>query len=634
MFIPLSEIKKIDKDADLQSVKDAFNLHAFEVEGVEELNGDQIIDLDILPNRSSDSLSVRGILKEYSAIKRIAYNDDPLAESKPNFSEYKNEKLEVMLNDNGTTSTYFATLIDGIKVQDSPEWLREFMEKMGQKSINNIVDATNYVMFFLGQPMHAFDADKISNSNEQVKIGVRKAKNGEKFESLDGIEYELDESISVIFSGDESAGAPLGVAGVKGGKNSGVSPETTRIVLEAARFDPVDTRKTAAKLKLRTDASKRFENDIPSLLPRYAMNFAISLIKEIAGGEVVSVDYIESLTENPEVEFDHEKINNLLGTDISENEMGDILSSMGFEVNNGTVKAPFWRTDISVWQDLAEEIVRLYGFYNISSQEITKDFLHKDLLPNYYWSEKLREFFTRQGFVEITNSTLTDSGELELENSLASDKNFFRANLKDAVLTALEKNEKNTSLLGIYDAIKVFEIGSVYSNGKEKVNFAVGVMPIGKKKKESKADKEFEVLFEEFKNEFGIELEKQNGLVREFAMSVFDDLQIEGSKYPDLDILPPLAYKPFSQFPFVLRDIAVWLPADSEEKELEEVIKDKSGELLVRADIFDKFEKDGRVSYAYHLVFQSQEKTLTDDEINQIMQRIEKEIADKGWEVR
>ena len=610
-----------------KEIEEAYNLHAFEVEETEEVKGDIVFDIDVLPNRTSDALSWRGLAYELAAIKNIKLKKDPLLEQKEGLDNTDNNKLEVEVLDKEYCNIYHAALIENVEVKESPEWLKLELEKMGQKSINNIVDATNYVMFMLGQPMHAFDADKLSFKGGKYKIGVRKAQNQEKVLTLDDIEYELDERISVIFDANKETDNFLGIAGIKGGKNSGVDNKTTKIILEAARFNPTLTRKASEALKLRTDASKRFENDIPDKFPEIALAYAVKLIKEIAGGELVATaSFKENERENPFVDFDIEKINKIIGTNIDKNTATDILQRLGFKIEQNKAQAPFWRTDINLDVDLAEEIMRLYGFYKLESRALEESGdKNLEILRSYYFSEELRRFLLDRGFIELTNSTLEDKGELKLKNSLSSEKNYFRDSVSYSVKKALDRNEAFAPLLGIYDAFKVFEIGTVYKNGKEKLDIAIAVRPVSKKKRESKAKAALEEIKQALEEKYGISL-PEAGETLEFDINEVFEGKKEGDYYPELPVLPNIQYKPFSVYPFVLRDIAMWLKDKKDADKAEKIIKEEAGDYLKRIDLFDIFEKDGQTSFAWHLVFQSDEKTLTDEEVNSLMKKIESRL--------
>ncbi len=635
MKISLKQINEgLGVNLSKEEVEKAFSEHAFEIDEILDVGGDVVFELDVLPNRSSDSLSVLGLLRELAAILNIDFKDDPFLSETPDFSKYENELLQTSIEKESSAKVYIAALIRGAKVQESPGWLKEFLAKQGQKPINNLVDATNYVLFYYGQPTHVFDADKLNFENS-FHLGVRPAREGEKINTLDEQEFELKPSVSVISdyaSKDQSA---LAIAGIKGGLQSAVSDSTVNIILESAKFDPTLTRKASQALALRTDASKRFENEVPDLLPFYGMQVLIDKILEIAGGELkaVSVSLNGDLQKETEFAFDYKKINRVLNENLEPEKMQEILTLLKIKIEGEKAIAPWWRLDISSNEDLAEEIMRLYTLKHLAPEPLPQSNTKRTLLKSYFWAEALRKFLTEKGWVEVTNSSLQDKGELELANALASDKNFYRDDLAYQLKKALDKNEPNSPLLGIYEAIKIFEIGNVYKSGKEFASVALGARPVRKKKRESATAEILQNIKSEIEKEFSVSLPKPEGEILEFDLSLlFKDEQKEG--YPKLESLPNIQYKPFSQYPFVLRDIAVWLPDSADKLELENLIKKESGELLKRMDIFDEFAKDGRVSYAYHLVFQADDRTLTDEEVNQIMEKIEQDARERDWEPR
>ncbi len=639
MKISLEQINNLlERELSQKEVEDAFSLHAFEIDEVIEDNGQVVFDVDVLPNRSSDALSVLGLARELSAILDIPMKEDLLQEDFESILSSLKEKenpelLQVERKDKEYASAYFSAYIKGVKVGESPKWLKDFLASQGQKSINNLVDATNYVLFFLGQPTHIFDADALKKDAESGahRLAVRKAKEKEQFRTLDKQEFELSDRIRVIE--DAVSGEPIAIAGVKGGESSGVSEQTADIVLESARFHPTLTRKVAQELSLRTDASKRFENDIPERLPVFGLKLLIDTVLELAGGELkaTAVSY-EPFAESPQLRLDMAKIQKLIGVDITKEQAGGYLKHLRFDVSGDVVKPPFWRTDIKIWQDLAEEIARLYGLSKIKPTALPQKTKDRKILPSFCHAELLRDELLADGFVEITNSTLQDKGELELANSLASDKNFFRDDLSYGMLKALDKNERNAPLFGIYDAIKLFEIGTVYKDTQEFASVCIGVRPLAKKKREARAQAILEELRAKLQEKFAVELPEAKGEVLEFPLSVLSAVACD--KYPEPPSLENIQYKAFSQFPFVLRDIAVWVPEDEPADALATLIKENGGELLRRADLFDEFKKDARVSYAYHLVFQSDERTLTDEDVNKVMSKIESAIDAKGWEIR
>lgn len=593
---------------DINELVDLLTFHAFEIEGVE---GD-IIDIDILPNRSSDCLSHRGIAKEIGTLLEREI-DDPYKKELGDFP--KSKLIEVEIEDKKLCPRYFAVVVQGVKVGPSPKWLVAALESLGQKSINNIVDATNYVMFNLGQPLHVFDLDKLNG-----KIKVRSATSDEKITVLGGDEYILDKSNLLITDGEK----PIGIAGVKGGVKSETDQKTVNIVIEGAHFDYVSIRKTAQKLKLWTDASIRFQNQPSRELVGYAMRDVVALILDIAGGELEGVvdEYLVKKEIEP-VSVTVEEINLLLGTNIFEEEVGKIFNRLGFEyTGNFTVTPPFERSDINIKEDLIEEVGRVYGYKHVESLQLPS---MKDITVNkeYYYAEKVREILTKEGFSEVYTYAFRNKGDIEVIKSMASNKNFLRSTLRDGIKESLEMNKKNVPLFGL-EEISIFEIGTVFLKDKEYKSLVIAYSG-----KEKRLNEVKDILTDKV----GVKIE---GEVKDKVLEInFTDLVSklpDPEKYDSFEKKEIIKYKTISQYPFVLRDIALWVP---EEVKGGEIMNLMENDLLVVKTQFDEYKKDGRISYAFHLVFQSNKGTLSDKEVNEVMEGITTKLSsNKGWEIR
>jgi len=327
--------KELPKPEELEEV---LTLGAFEVENIEKVNDDYILDIDVLPNRAHDCLSHRGIAKEIAllfglSIKEHLRKRSDLGEKRSDGKrsdleeQARGNSLSVENKEQGLCRRYVGRRINGVKVAQSPDWLKERLKVIGQKSINNIVDATNYVMFDVGQPLHAFDGDKVEGG-----IVVRLAKKGEKIVTLSGDEVELDENMLII--ADEKD--PLAIAGVKGGKKAEVDENTTNLILESANFASVNVRKTSRRLNILTDSSKRFENEISPEVAKWGMEEVSALIVDIAGGDGTKVgeiiDVYPMVANSYKVGVSLEEINKILGVQITNSEIGDIWNRFGFEV--------------------------------------------------------------------------------------------------------------------------------------------------------------------------------------------------------------------------------------------------------------------------------------------------------------
>ncbi len=611
-----------------EALSDALTFHAFEIDGIEKIGSDSILDVKVTPNRGHDCLSHRGVAKELSAILQLPLKSDPLTdidESRNSQSESKtwpsglerssgrvSAEVSVSIN-SPLCSRYIAGHIKGVKVALSPAWLKERLEAVGQRSINNVVDATNYVMFDLGQPLHAFDAGKLVQKEGRYAVGVRAAKAGEKLFALDEKEYLLNESMLVIV--DENKGEAIGIAGVKGGMPAGISEETHEIIIESANFDGPTVRRAAQELKLRTDASARFEQVISPELAAYAMQAVVDLILELAGGEFIGVtDVYPKPQEKKEVSVSVTQVKNLLGDTFGEKEIKDSFNRLGFSFQQNaelfSVEVPFERLDLEIPEDLVEEVGRIQGYDKIPPIELPPFSKPVEINKNFYWSEKIREYLVAQGFSEVFTSVFAEKGERIVLNKVDGVKPYLRTNLADGLTEALERNMRNKELLGLAQ-VKLFEIGAIWKGGKEEMVYDLAVEKI---KKGKTAD--------EYRKELDAELKNIPEALAE---------------YENLPLSQTERYQPFSKYPYIVRDLAVWKPEGSygmDEDKIEEQIKAEAGELCVKISRFDRFEKEGRVSLAYRLIFQSFDRTLTDGEVNAAMECVYGKKKEQGFEIR
>tara|TARA_Y100000310_G_scaffold63585_1_gene59048 strand:- start:37866 stop:39761 length:1896 start_codon:yes stop_codon:yes gene_type:complete len=603
---------------------------AFEIESVEDKKDDHVIDIDVLPNRAHDCFSHRGIAREIAALCGGKVSMDPL--QKENTLPPESNMLEVSIEDSRKCLRYSAVVLRGVSVGPSPEWLRNRLAVLGQKSVNNIVDATNYVMLNIGQPLHAFDMDKMTEKSGGYSISVRNAKKEEKITTLDGEDYTLQESVLLIVDGNSDE--PIGIAGIKGGKNSGIDEKTTNIIIESANFDSATVRRASQKLKLRTDASVRFEHKISSTLTEYGIHEIIDLITKVAGGEVDgSVDvYPEVVTVRP-VSVSIHSINNLLGTSLEVQTVTDILTRLNMKVEHVegelVVTPPFERLDICLAEDVIEEVGRVYGYEKVESivpSEFSKP-VQAD--KTYYYIEKTREFFVKKGFSEVYTYTFQDAGDIEVENPIVADKAYLRKNLSGGLKTSLIVNKRNAPLLGL-DKINIFEIGTVFVNREERTHLGIA----------SSQEKSIQNILDLLSQELGVSCSAniENGIAELNFDKLIESLpnpESYDTSYDSVKNLRDISYKQISLYPFVLRDISVWVPESVSSDTVLDTIKNNSGDLLSTSTLFDEYKKDGKTSYAFRLVFQSQEKTLSDDEVTSIVERVTSKLnSTEGWEVR
>jgi phenylalanyl-tRNA synthetase beta chain len=532
---------------------------------------------------------------------------------------------------------YSAALISGVKVGPSPAWLVARLEAIGQRSINNIVDATNYVMFELGQPLHAFDAETFKTDGSGVReIKVARAHAGTKFTTLSKEEIELTADDTVITDG--VSGGVLALAGVKGGLHSGVTEATTSILLEAAHFERVATRLTAQRNKLPTDAAKRYENGLSRSVAPYGLYAGAKLIADIASGTIVGYAYAGDVTVSRQsVSVTVADVNRVLGITISPNDVAEILNRFRYEVVQSgdlfTVTPPHERDDIVIKQDLIEEIGRIYGLSHIVSI-MPKEAAVVELNVRHFYAEKIREVLVGLGFSEIYTSSFRANDVVHIKNALASDKSYLRSSLHDNLREAIVKNVPNRDLLGL-SAIKLFEIGTVFGATNESFNVALGVRS-GTSYKAKVDDALLKEAQEALVQSLGVSIvwEHTEEGVTEFSLDALLPQLPLVSAYKTVVKTPDTKYEPFSLYPSMSRDIAMWVPLSVTADTVSQLLAQTAGELCVRVTLFDTFIKDEQTSLAFRLVFQSKQKTLETSEVDVHMSAVYDAVAKAGFSVR
>ncbi|MEI6396753.1 MAG: phenylalanine--tRNA ligase subunit beta [Candidatus Taylorbacteria bacterium] len=636
--------KPLPKAHDLAEL---INSHVFEIESVIEMKSewrkaqtDTVFDVKVLPDRAHYALCHKGVAREVRAITGMEMKN--IANVKITVGEAI-KPVEVKVTESKLCRRYIARRISGVNVTDSPAWLREKLEAIDARSINTIVDATNYIMFDIGQPLHAFDAAKVKGV-----ITVRLAKKGEKIELLDARVLELNET-DLVIADDEG---PLAIAGVKGGRRAEISATTKDIILESANFNPVSVRRTSTRLNIRNDSSKRFENEIIPELAEEAMSRVTALIIKLSqeaniGTIKVSAttDIFSTPTKPWTVSVTSDFISEKLGANITNADFQDILKRYDCVVKGvSDITPPLDRLDLKIPEDFVDEVARVNGYEALEAilpAELpakAASQIHDDV--TFYWSEKVKNTLVGLGFSEALLYSLVQKGFYEITYPLASDKSSLRESIVPKMNDTLTTNALNADLLGL-DIIKMFEIGKVFPKEGEKTVLCIGVKNVKKSKK-----KEPEILKEvlaELKKTLGVELtpEKITDNVTEIDLgSLFSKMKAGLIDDLHFQALPrDQKYHPFSPYPFITRDIAVFVPenvlGDGVWNSVKQGIQEAGAEgLLVRGALFDVFKKEGKVSYAYRLVFQSYEKTLTDTEVNTIMEKVYQEIREKDWEVR
>jgi len=589
-----------DKLPEPEKISEGIIFHAFEVEEMEEVGNDTVFEIKVLPDRAHDCLSHWGIAKEISAIFNLKILSHDNSETQN--SKLTNLQVEVS---NDKCSRYMGRIVRNVTVSDSPDWLKEKLNTIGQKSINNLVDIANFIMFDLGQPIHCFDLDKLNSE----KLIIRQAREGEHLTTLDKKEVDLDESILIV--ADEKD--PLAIAGIKGGLKAEVDKNTKNIIIEVANFDAVSTRKTARKINILTDAVKRYENELSPELCSITMNKITEMIINLAGGQAEEIiDIYPSKQEGWSITVSTDYINKRLGSNFSNDEIKNVWNRLNFKYqennNEFSIEIPFLRLDLKYPHDLVEEVIRISGYDRLEEKipEIEKG---KLIDETYFKTLCIRRHLLDHGYSEVMTYDFKDKGDIEILAS-ASDKKFLRNNLTDGLKESINLNTLNAPLLGM-EKIKVFEIGTIFLKDREEMRVAFG----DKKKIE-------EMTLDEYLSKCN---EAKLSVSEESMRHVLGD----GSLISDSN------FKQWSIYPFIARDIAVWVPIDINPNNLFDIYKELGRELMIKDPmLIDKFEKDGKISYAYRLVFQSYNRTLTDEEVNEIMNKISDKILSLGWQVR
>ena len=636
---------------------------------VEVLNlKEDIIDFEITPNRP-DCLSIEGLGREVAVslgkkFKNPRKNIDELKVE--NKKEIEGLKVDITAPD--LCYRYIARVVKDVKIGPSPEWMRRRLKACGVRSINNIVDITNYVMLEMGQPMHAFDI----NSIEGKHITVRRAKKQEKITTLDEQERKLDENDLVI--ADEKKA--VAIAGVMGGLNSEIEENTKTVVFESAVFYGGGIRKTAKKVGLRTESSSRFEKGLSSENALRAINRAVELVEQIGAGKAVDgkIDVYPTKQKINKIKLDVERINHLLGTNISRQDMVDILEKLEIKEENNMVIAPYFRMDLEFVADLAEEIARFYGYDKLATTLIKADTTLGIRNKEQKIEKKIKEVLVNSGFSEIYTYGFVSEKDLEkskinedliqksitILNPLSDEYKLMRPTTVPSMMQILagNANKKNQN-------VKLFDISRNYRNLNHEIEngevpLQENILTIGMYGE----DVDFytlkgiieNVLETVYVNRYDVEKETKNqsyhpgrcakikvgtdviATIGEVHPEVLANYDIQKRAYlAEVNITKVVKYSRANKkyvevpkFPAVERDIAMIVDEKIEVGQIEKIITKKSKKLLESVKLFDIYRDKkigvGKKSVAYSLIFRDKNKTLSDDEINSIMNNIITEL--------
>ncbi|NTV41344.1 MAG: phenylalanine--tRNA ligase subunit beta, partial [Candidatus Moranbacteria bacterium] len=641
---------------------------------------DYVLEIKVLPDRAHDAVSHVGLAREVAALdeSRIEYDYDGLKLPKKKISN-----LKVLIENKNLCSRYVAAKLDNVKIEKSPDWISSRLEKCGIRAINNVVDVTNYVMLEIGQPMHAFDFAEISNG-EMVEIKIRDAKKDEEITLLDGSVKKMSQEDIVIANGQ----GVLALAGVMGGKNSGVSEKTVSIVFESATFNATAIRKTKNKFALQTDAAMRFEKGLDPNLAEKAMVRAIEILTHITDAKLDGLVDEYPLPVKPwTIKLDLAYVNLLLGENVPAAVSKKILSSLGFEAKGGgkilDVIVPTFRLDVQSQEDLIEEIGRVYGYEKI--RPIAQLVSVKPPVANEKrtFVRNLKNILVGQGFSEVYNYAFysqQDSQAAKLQNfkhlELEAPGNLEQTILRVSLIPNLLKNVGEN--LKFAKELQLFEIGKIFLPSENVLpnekNMLCGMVVLEKKpsKKNEQNNIQKTVFFEAktlvndlmvqlgitdqayVELEEGVEQVSQAfchegrsaeikiagkkeaiGVIGEVNPLVLADFDINSRVAFfefDLELLRNISdsqreYKAIPKYPNVMRDVAMIVAGGERVDEILSVIQEVGGNLVVDVDLFDIFDfADGTSSYAFHIMLNGGDRTLISREVDVLMQKISESL--------
>lgn len=638
---------------------------------------DAIIELDITPNRA-DALSMRGVAFETGAIynKKPTFLKKELRES----SAKAADKIDVQVTNKEDAPSYQIRLIENVKIQPSPRWLQNRLMNIGIRPINNVVDVTNYILMYYGQPLHAFDYNRLSGQ----EIVVRRAQDDEKLVTLDGETRALSEQNIAITDGQK----PVALAGVMGGLDSEITESTTTVALEAALFDPAAVRHTSQEFHLHSESSTRFEKGINVATIDEACEQACALIAELAGGTVLqgAVKATELQSKDTEVPITLQRMNNYLGTELTVPTVNNIFSALGFgyQENDGnyTVVIPPRRWDIAIEADVVEEVARIYGYNNLPSTLPKGETVAGALTEAQLKTRKVRTLFEAAGLSEAISYALTSEEKTKqftnasskltrLDSPMTAERTVLRLNLVTGLLDDVAYNVARRN-----EQVALYEIGRVFyqeneQNPKDDLpqeNNHVAFAIAGQWKASDWQSKEeyvdfyrakgiLEELFTELNLTDLIIYEKTTqlkemhpgrsaevflngqsiGFIGQVHPTVTKQYEIPETYVAELDLdtilstKPEFTYVSVTRYPKVTRDIALIVEEDVVNQTLVQTIEKAAGRFLQTVSLFDVYQGEnvtsGYKSMAYRLTFVNPEATLTDEQVNKAMTNVEKALT-------
>lgn len=627
-----------------------------------EVGSDHVYEIGLTPNRT-DAMSHYGVARDLHAYLTSNSQKSDFEKLSLQALEGQGEsEFEIEVEDPTLTPRYVGALIENVTIEASPEWLQNRLLAIGLAPINNVVDITNYILHGLGQPLHAFDADKIAS--QKVKVGT--LPKGTKFTTLDGVERSLSGEEIMIKDGSDN---PLCIAGVFGGMNSGVGEETQRVFLESAYFNPVAVRKAAKFHGLSTDASFRFERGVDPAQTKIALSYAVKLMEEIAGGSLVGevMDLYPSTIEGQYVVLRYSMLDQILGIKIHREKVKEILRSLDItllnEIQNGLeLSVPTYRADVTREIDVIEEILRIYGYNKVESpakftfSPVKLSTNDQDELENS-WARTLQSV----GFNEVMNNSLTSIKDpkdaVKLLNPLSGELAYLRTSLLEGLLhnAAFNINRKSADLK-FFELGKIYHKTKTYSERKQLALLTTGKDHADNWKSQGEVSdfyrlkgyvslllqrlglawEEEELEDDRFSDglafKVGNQILARLGIVSKEALKAADVEQkcyyaeIELQHAQSLRETNNLKFQDLPKFNVIRRDLALLIDKNVRYSELKKAVEKKPSRFLRKVNLFDVYEgknlPEGKKSYALSFELLNEEKTLEEKEISQVMNQL------------
>lgn len=674
-----------------EALAEILNLHSFEVETVEKVGppagGDFALDAKIPTNRISDAGNHFGLAKELCAILNLKCK---IENEKSKFkikNKLKRIGVKISIQKSELCPRYTAIPLEIKKIGPSPKWMQERLATCGFRPINGIVDATNYVMLETGQPLHAFDLDKIRGG----KMTIRESKQGEELTTLDGAKHKLPNGALII----EDAERLIDLAGIMGGENSAVSEGTKRILLQAATFDPVKIYRTTRALNFSSDAAKIYSAGSDPNKTADGLMRATELLFQMGAagdaGEVIDIYFRKIFPRK--IFFRPEHADRIIGEALGAKFYQNAFLRLGFKIarsakNKWMVEVPTERKDLQIEEDLNEEIVRLYGYQKLKARLPEGFLVPAQRNDEVWWGRRTADYLAGAGFAEshlyefsgereLDQFRINKAEVIELENPMNPETKYLCSRILIKYVISTAENLKQLEEIKIFGIAKSFKKATSSSIDEHKDLIAALAQ---KDARDEEGFYELKGALDRLFEQLGVsdhwyddQIKDKSKKIKDKSLRIFHPYRVAEIKIGDEkigtigEIHPAVLenlktktriaaaeidfeklwraaraeqeFRPIGKYPAIIRDIAVIVPSDTKTDEVQEIIENTGGQLLVDSDLFDYFQdkqmlESEQKSLAFHLVFQSPERTLKDEEVNAIAGKIIKVLEEKGWEVR